>query len=233
VRGQAHIFADRAAAGRALGRELQKLRLKQPLRVLALPRGGVPVACEVARILRASLEVIPVRKVGMPGQPELAIGAIASGNVVVHEAQLQREIADFDAVFAQAMEPEVRELARREQAYRPGLPPLDLRGETVVLVDDGLATGSTMLAALRAARKAGAARIVVAAPVASHEAMELLAVEADDVVILQAPALLWSIGGWYEDFDQLDDAEVMRLLDLSHREERHRAVRNHPPIESS
>jgi predicted phosphoribosyltransferase len=233
VRGRAHTFVDRAAAGRALGRQLQKLRLKQPLRVLALPRGGVPVAFEVARTLDGSLDVIPVRKVGMPGQPELAIGAIASGNVVIREAQLQKEIADFDTVFAQAMEPEVRELARREQAYRPGLPPLDLRSETVVLVDDGLATGSTMLAALRAARKAGAARVVVAAPVASHEAMQLLADEADDVVILQAPALLWSIGGWYEDFEQLDDAEVMRLLDLSHREEMQLPVRNQPPVESS
>jgi predicted phosphoribosyltransferase len=169
--------------------------------------------------LRAPLDVIAVRKVGMPGQPELAIGAIASGNVVVREARLQSEIADFDAVFAQAMDPEVRELARREQAYRPARGALDLRGETAILIDDGLATGSTMRAALRAARQAGAARVVVAAPVASREAVELLSGEADDVVVLHVPAWLWSIGAWYEDFAQLDDAEVARLLALSLREE--------------
>jgi predicted phosphoribosyltransferase len=122
---------------------------------------------------------------------------------VVHEAQLQQEMPDFDAVFARAMEPEVQELARREQAYRSSRGPLDLNAATAILVDDGLATGTTMLAAVRAARQAGAARVVVAAPLALQEAVDLLTGEADEVLVLQVPAWLWSIGAWYEDFGQL------------------------------
>ena len=215
--GRVQVFADRAAAGVLLGRELQRRSLQPPVIVLGLPRGGVPVADEVARLFNAPLDVMLVRKVGMPGQPELAIGAIASGNVVVHEPRLAAEMPELAAIFDRLAEEQRRELERRERAYRTGLDPLELKGKTVVLVDDGLATGSTMLAAVRAARKAHAAAIVVASPVASPEAVDLVGAEADSVVVLQTPALLSSIGEWYEHFEQLEDAEVQRLLDLNCR----------------
>jgi predicted phosphoribosyltransferase len=208
------VFPDRAAAGAALAEQMLQQRLTSPVLVLALPRGGVPVAYEIARALAAPLDVMLVRKVGMPGQPELAIGAVASGGIVVHERSIEQELpgiaADFERIAAQ----ERRELLRREQVYRAGLGPLALRGRTVVLVDDGLATGSTMLAAVRAARAGGAERVVVAAPVASLQAASLVGAEADQLIILQMPAMLFAIGQWYERFEQLEDAEVCRLLEL-------------------
>jgi putative phosphoribosyl transferase len=155
-----------------------------------------------------------VRKIGMPGQPELAIGAVAAGGILVREA---RVAAELEPLFARSAARERQELERREQSYRPGLLPLDLAGKTVVLVDDGLATGSTMLAAVRGARKAGATTIVVAAPVASHEAVALVRPEADAVVVVQTPPQLASIGEWYEQFEQLEDAEVRRLLEAARR----------------
>jgi len=214
----ARVFADRAAAGAALAREMQHRSLQPPVLVLALPRGGVPVAYEVARALAAPLDVMLVRKVGMPGQPELAIGAVASGDIVVHERTIEQEIPGIAEAFDRIAAEQRRELLRREQVYRAGLQPLVLEGKTVVLVDDGLATGSTMLAAVRAARAGGAAAIVVAAPVASPQAVQLLAPEADRIVILQVPALLYAIGEWYERFEQLEDEEVCRLLELHRRE---------------
>lgn len=214
----AHVFADRAAAGGALARELQRRELQPPLIVLALPRGGVAVAYEVARMLHAPLDVLVVRKIGMPGQRELAIGAIASGGVLVHEPGLEKEFPDLAGRFEGLVEDERRELQRRERVYRPGSAPLDLRGKSAILIDDGLATGSTMLAAVRAARKAGAAAVIAAAPIASPEAARLVGREADATVMLQTPAALCAIGQWYRDFEQLDDAEVCRLLDLSRRE---------------
>jgi len=198
---------------------MQKRRLSAPVLVLALPRGGVPVAYEVARALDAPLDVMLVRKVGMPGQPELAIGAVASGGIVVHEPTIEQEVPGVADAFDRIAAVERRELLRRDQVYRAGLEPLALEGKTVVLVDDGLATGSTMLAAVRAARAGGAAAIVVAAPIASPEAVQLLAAEADEIVILQIPAMLFAIGEWYERFEQLEDEEVCRLLEL------HRACR--------
>src|SRR5215467_4478968 len=141
----ARVFPDRAAAGAALAREMQPRPLQKPVLVLALPRGGVPVAYEVARALDAPLDVMLVRKVGMPGQPELAIGAVASGDIVVHERTIEREIPDIGEAFERIAAQERRELVRREQVYRAGLAPLLLAGKTVILVDDGLATGSTML----------------------------------------------------------------------------------------
>ena len=208
------VFPDRAAAGGALAARMLQQHLTPPVLVLALPRGGVPVAYEIARALAAPLDVMLVRKVGMPGQPELAIGAVAAGDIVVHERSIGQEFpaiaADFERIAAQ----ERRELQRREQVYRAGLGPLVLQGRTVLLVDDGLATGSTMLAAVRAARAGGAARIVVAAPVASPQAAELVGAEADQLIILQIPAMLFAIGQWYECFEQLEDEEVFRLLEL-------------------
>ena len=213
----ARIFADRAAAGAALAGEMQQRPLRAPVLVLALPRGGVPVAYEVARVLDAPLDVMLVRKVGMPGQPELAIGAVASGDIVVRDPTIEQEVPGIAEAFDRIAAGERRELLRREQVYRAGLPPLVLEGKTVVLVDDGLATGSTMLAAVRAARAGRAATIVVAAPVASPQAVELLAPEADAIVILQIPALLFAIGEWYERFEQLEDDEVCRLLEQHRR----------------
>ena len=210
----AGVFPDRAAAGVALAKQVLQQQLPPPVLVLALPRGGVPVAYEIARALAAPLDVMLVRKVGMPGQPELAIGAVAAGNIVVRERSVEQEFpgiaADFERIAAQ----ERRELQRREQVYRARLGPLALQGRTVVLVDDGLATGSTMLAAVRAARAGGAARVVVAAPVASSQAAALVGAEADQLLILQIPAMLFAIGQWYERFEQLEDVEVCRLLEL-------------------
>jgi predicted phosphoribosyltransferase len=178
----------------------------------------VAVAAPVAEALHAALDVIVVRKVGMPGQPELAIGAIALPNILVREPRVADELSEYDDLhdmaFERAASEERRELDRREQLYRRGLPPLDLSGKTAILVDDGLATGSTMLAAIGAARAAKAARVVVAAPVASPHAAALVAAEADETVLLETPPL-FAIGQWYGEFAQLDDREVCRLLALA------------------
>jgi putative phosphoribosyl transferase len=215
------VFADRAAAGVALAQALQRefeTRPSQPsLLVLALPRGGVPVAYEVARRLHAPLDVLIVRKIGLPQQPEVAIGAVASGGVVVQDMWAQKQFPDLAGTFDMLAAEQRREVERREKVYRGGLEPLQMRGKTAILVDDGLATGSTMLAAVRAARKAGATTIVVAAPVASPQAAELVGAEADATIILQTPATLFAVGEWYWDFEQLDDTEVCRLLDLGRR----------------
>lgn len=212
------FFANRAAAGLELARALQHRALQPPVTVLGLPRGGVAVAAPVAKALRAALDVIVVRKVGMPGQPELAIGAIAPPNIVVREPRVADELSKYDdlhdTAFERAARDARRELDRREQLYREGLPALDLSGRTTILVDDGLATGSTMLAAIRAARAAKAARIVVAAPVASPDAAALVAAEADETVFLETP-LLFAISQWYREFEQLGEHEVCRLLALA------------------
>ena len=211
------IFSDRAAAGVALGEELRRRTLPPPLLVLGLPRGGVPVAHEVARILGAPLDVMLVRKIGTPGQPELAMGAIACGNIVVRDPSLGRLFPDAAQQFERVAAQERRELERREQVYRRGLAPLALQGKTVVLVDDGLATGSTMRAAVRAARVGGAAFIAVGTPVASPQAAELLSAEVDELVVLEMPAMLFAIGEWYAQFEQLEDGEVCRMLALHQR----------------
>jgi predicted phosphoribosyltransferase len=208
----AHVFVNRAEAGRELGRALRERAPRAPLLVLGLPRGGVPVALEVARALDAPLDVMVVRKVGMPGQPELAIGAIAPHGVTVQESGPAADYAELEAPFEQLASRERAELARRERAYRAGAGALDATGRTVVLVDDGLATGATMVAAIRAARRAGADAVVAAAPVASRSAAVRIGEEADAVVILQVPPALYAVGEWYDDFDQLDDEEVRTLL---------------------
>jgi len=213
-------FHDRRSAGELLGAAVSKLRLQPPILVLGLPRGGVPVAYEVASALDAPLDVLTVRKVGMPGEPELAIGAIATGGVVVHEPGAASFLASLQPPFPVLAAAQQRELRRREQLYRHGLPPLDLTGRNVVLVDDGLATGATMLAAIRAARKLGAASVAVAAPVASPEAAARVSAEADSTVFLETPDILFAVGEWYDRFEQLEDIEVSGLLA--------RAARRHP-----
>jgi predicted phosphoribosyltransferase len=205
------FFSDRAEAGAQLARLIRKLKLRSPVCVLGLPRGGVPVAVEVARALEAPLDVMAVRKIGMPGESELAIGAVAPLGVVVHDPHAHHFAPQGRAFEALALQ-EHGELERRERAYRAGLPPLALQGCTVVLVDDGLATGMTMLAAVRAARRAGAATVVVAAPIGSEQAATLLRTEADRVEILRIPPVLHSVGEWYRDFAQIEDAEVLRIL---------------------
>jgi len=208
-----HQFADRTEAGIELALRVSRVRLRTPLIVLALPRGGVPVAYEVSQALHAPLDVLVVRKIGMPGQPELAIGAIASGNIAVRKPGAAVRYGPDRRTFALLAERAGAELEGRERSYRGNRPPLMLSGKTAILVDDGLATGATMLAAIRAARKAGASSIVVAAPVASDEVSALVEAEADALVLLQMPAELQSIGEWYRDFAHVDDAEVRSLLE--------------------
>ena len=213
-------FRDRRHAGALLGEALAGLRLAPPVVVLGLPRGGVPVAFEVARVIDAPLDVMTVRKIGMPGQPELAVGAVATGDIVVHEPGAASFLPSLEPPFTQLAAAERRELRRREGLYRSGLPPLDLAARHVVLVDDGIATGSTMLAAIRAARKLGATSVVVAAPVSSPEAAARVVAEADKAVILETPEILFAVGEWYERFGQVEDIEVCGLLA--------QAARRHP-----
>lgn len=206
------IYRDRADAGRRLAGMLERLRDEPRLLVLGLPRGGVPVAAEVARALGAPLDVFLVRKLGFPGQEELAMGAIASGGVRVLNPEVIAQGRVSEQELAAATERESAELARRERAYRDDRPPVDPRGRTVVLVDDGLATGTTMRAALEALRAAGAARIVVAVPVASGDACRALAPLADEVVCAATPEPFYAVGAWYDDFSQTTDDEVRALL---------------------
>jgi putative phosphoribosyl transferase len=208
-----HRYVNRTTAGVALATALQKARLREPVLVLGLPRGGVPVAYEVARSLHVPLDVMVVRKIGMPGQPEYAIGAVASGDITVRDPGGTAHLAATGIAFEQIAQRERVELLRRERAFRRDLPPLELRDKTVVLVDDGLATGATMLAAVRAARLRNAASVIVAAPIASVEAAALVGAEADQLVILETSDELFAIGQWYEDFTQVSDAEVCALLD--------------------
>jgi putative phosphoribosyl transferase len=186
--------------------------------VLALPRGGVPVGAAVAEVLRAPLDVFLVRKLGVPGHEELAMGAIASGGVQVVNRELTRNLGIPDAAIDAVAARERRELARREREYRGDRPAPDVRRRTVILTDDGLATGSTMRAAVAALRQEGAARIVVAVPVASPRACAELGDEADEIVCAETPEEFEAVGQWYEDFKQTTDDEVRELLRHSERE---------------
>jgi putative phosphoribosyl transferase len=219
VYGNNHTYANRRAAGAELGRAVASAGLKTPRIVLGLPRGGVPVAYEVALALQAPLDVMIVRKVGLPSQPELAIGAVATGGITVRDPPAA-VLGITDEAFEKLASYERTEVERREQLYREGLPALNLAGQCAILVDDGIATGATMLAALRAARKAGAASVVVAVPVASTEAAASLKAEADSIVILMVPRFLMAIGQFYDDFSQLADEEVKSLLETARKEKR-------------
>jgi predicted phosphoribosyltransferase len=204
-------FAGRREAGRILAGQLAHYAGANPL-VLALPRGGVPVAYEVARALGAELDVMLVRKLGFPGQPELAMGAIASGGVRVLNDEVVRYLAVPPQVIDRVAAREQEEMERRRRLYRPGSGELNVRGRTVILVDDGLATGSTMRAAARAARTLGAERVVIAVPVATREACTELAEDADEVVCTVTPEPFYAVGAWYQDFSQVSDEEVIDLL---------------------
>ncbi|SEA94353.1 phosphoribosyltransferase [Variovorax sp. YR216] len=204
-------YKDRRDAGRRLAKALDAWRGRSEVLVLALPRGGVPVAWEVAHALGAPLDVLVVRKLGFPGQEEFAMGAIASGGIrVMSEMEGGWPVSDrqIEAVVAR----EQAELERRERRYRAGRPPLEMAGRVVILVDDGLATGATMSAAVKAARAASPARVVVAVPVASAEAVQSVGALADEVVCLYTPEHFRAVGLWYEDFTQTRDEEVEEML---------------------
>lgn len=205
-------FRDRQEAGVRLARALAPFRGRPGLRILALPRGGVPVGREVAVALGAPLDVFIVRKLGLPGDEELAMGALASGGVRV----LNREVVEgwgvTEADLARVARREGEELARREALYRKGLPPLDVKGHPVILVDDGVATGATMRAALVALRALGPSQLVVAVPVAPPDTVAALEVLADQVICLEAPEPFGAIGAFYDRFDQTTDAEVAAAL---------------------
>lgn len=204
-------FTDRTEAGRLLAQQLHALAGEDVV-VLALPRGGLPVAAEVASALHAPLDVVVVRKLGVPRQPELAMGAVSEGGVVVWNDVVRRRArvsdSDADAVLAR----ESAEVARRAASVRSRGDRVSVTGRTAVIVDDGVATGSTMAAACRVVRAQGAARIVVAVPVVAAGTVPTLQLVADEVVSVTAPARLSSVGEWYDDFAQLTDDEVTRLL---------------------
>lgn len=206
-------FANRISGGRALAKKLHDYADRSDVTVLALPRGGVPVAYEVARSLNAPLDVFLVRKLGVPGYEELAMGAIATGGVVVLNESVVRYLDISNRVIDLVAKEEQRELDRREKAYRGASPPLDVNGRTVILVDDGLATGSTMRAAVKALKNLGPAKIIVAAPVASRETCESFNADVDSTcVCVMNPEPFQGVGLWYRDFSQTTDEEVCYLL---------------------
>lgn len=208
-------FKDRTEAGQVLARSLAAYANLPDVVVLALPRGGVPVAFEVAKALNAPLDVFLVRKLGVPGQSELAMGAIASGGVRVINQDIVRSLSLSDAVIDKVAALEQQELKRREDLYRDGRPNPVLRGHTIIIVDDGLATGATMRAAKEAIHQQQPARIVVAVPISSPETCKDLSSEVDEIICVKTPQPFNSVGLWYEDFPQTTDAEVRDLLKQS------------------
>lgn len=209
------LFRNRSEAGRIIAQRLKHYADRPDVLVLALPRGGVPVGYEVAKALHTPLDVFVVRKLGIPGHEELAMGAVATGGVRVVNDQVVRGLGIPEHVIHAVADWELQELERRERVYRGERPAPDVRGKTVILVDDGLATGSTMLAAVQALRKLGPARIVVAVPVASPETCELLTEYVDETVWGVTPEPFYAVGLWYRDFSQTSDDEVRELLESS------------------
>ncbi len=205
-------FADRRDAGRQLAKALAHHTGEEGLLVLALPRGGVPVGYEVARALGADLDILLVRKLGTPGQPELAMGAIASGGIEVINPRIVQALGISERQIQEVAREEYAELQRREAAYRGDRPFPEIAGRTVILVDDGLATGASMKAAIQALKTLEPGRIVVAVPVAPPDTLSSLESEVDEVVALMAPPAFAAVGQWYIDFGQTSDAEVRELL---------------------
>ncbi|HEY8708207.1 MAG TPA: phosphoribosyltransferase family protein [Burkholderiaceae bacterium] len=210
-------FANRAEAGRALAERLLQMHLAPPIVVLALPRGGVPVGAEVARALGAALDLVLVRKIGVPWQRELAVAAVAEGEPpdIVIDAEVQRVTGVSVAYIEAQAQAELHEIARRRQIYLKGRAPAAVAGCTAIVVDDGIATGTTMRAALRALRRRRPARLVLAVPVAPHDTLEALRDEVDQVVCLSQPRPFNAVGQHYDEFHQVDDAEVIAALDAA------------------
>ena len=206
------VFPDRIEAGRLLAEKLEKYANRDDVIVLGLPRGGVPVANEVAKSLRAPLDVFIVRKLGVPGFKELAAGAIASGGVRVLNEDVMRAIPHADEAIEAVTAQETAELERREEIYREGRPAPELRDWIVILVDDGLATGATMRAAVKALRQRGAAKIVVAVPVGPPDTCHEIEEQADETICLSTPEFFQAVGQYYDDFSQTTDEDVRELL---------------------
>ncbi|MDH0091777.1 phosphoribosyltransferase [Achromobacter mucicolens] len=218
------LFRNRREAGLLLARKLASYAGRPDVIVLALPRGGVPVGFEVAAELNAPLDIMVVRKIGMPGHPEYAIGAISSDQSLFQTREIEAYGVDAKAIES-IVSRERKEIARRESLYRAGRPPLALQGKVVIVVDDGFATGSTMRVALQSVRKNNPAWVVAAVPVAAAEIRQALEGEADEVACLHTPTPFYGVGQWYADFEQTADDEVLHLL--------HEAQRRHPSIAST
>jgi predicted phosphoribosyltransferase len=206
------LFRDRSDAGRQLAKALSRYAERSDVLVLSLPRGGVPVGYEVAEALRAPLDVFIVRKLGVPSQPELAMGAVASGGVRVLNQDVVRQLDIPQNVIDRVAAAELREIERRDQRYREGRPTQKLEGKVVLLIDDGLATGSTMRAAARAVRLQKPARTVIAVPLSAAVTCEVLRDDADEIVCLATPEPFYAVGQWYANFEQTTDEEVQDLL---------------------
>ena len=209
-------FPNREEAGRRLAESLREYADRPDAIVLALPRGGVPVAFEVARNLHLPLDVFIVRKLGVPGFEELALGAIASGGVRVLNEDVVGSLPDAARMVEEVTANELTELERREHSYRVGRPPLELRGRVAILVDDGIATGATMRAAVAALRQHGVARIVIAVPVGAADTCRALKEEVEETVCLLAPESFHAVGQFYKEFGQITDEEVRDFLDRRH-----------------
>ena len=207
------IFNDRVDAGRKLAKELSKYANRSDVLILALPRGGVPVAFEVAKELNVKMDIFIVRKLGVPGNEELAMGAIASDNIRVLNEDVVSSFQIPERVIDKVAENELRELERRERIYRGDRPKPEISGLTVILIDDGLATGATMRAAAAALKTKNPAKIVVAVPTAARDTCEFFGREVDEVICVATPEPFYGVGAWYEDFSQTTDKEVCELLD--------------------
>lgn len=207
------IFQDRVDAGRQLGEKLQQFKDVQNAIVIGLPRGGVPVAYEVAKALNAPLEVVVPRKVGMPGQPELAVGAVCEDGTVIFNDSLLRMAKLSPDDLQPIVEKEKQEAQRRLKEYRGGRPELDLKDKVVILVDDGIATGATMRAAIASAQAKGAQKIIVAVPVLPPDTLEALQDTVDEVIYLDAPAYFGAVGMFYRNFGQTQDDQVVALME--------------------
>jgi predicted phosphoribosyltransferase len=211
-------FANRREAGRQLAQKLLVYADRADILILALPRGGVPVAYEVAATLNVPLDVLIVRKLGLPGREELAIGAIASGGIQIINKSIVQAMKIDPSVINSVVAREIAELQRREQQYRGNRPAQDVRDRTVILIDDGLATGASMFAAIRALRSQHPARTIIAVPAAAPQAIDALKPEVDEIVFVIAPDPFEGVGKWYENFSQTTDEEVRLLLDKADRQ---------------
>lgn len=212
------IFANRTEAGQKLALRLKQYANRDDVIVLGAPRGGIPIAFEVARDLRAPLDVFMLRKLGVPGHEEFAFGAISSGGVRILDRDTVERLGITNAVIERVTASEEQELERRERAYRGGRPPLNVVGRTAILVDDGIATGASMRAAIHALRQMNPARIVIAVPVAPAATCKRLQSAVDELVCLEMPEPFFGVGQFYDDFSQVSDEEVRDLLDNAARQ---------------